>query len=370
MNESLECVRLASSEAEYRKLGLLKNKVRSWEDRVHFDQLPGSFEWFFAKVDSKEANAIIGLTTAPNFQGELGQQPTLNLMVTLPSGEIIVREIVFDSEKFKPLENHEGVAIGENYYKNESMHKFNAHAEDDDLVVDLEIEVEAPSWRPETGHFIFGEEDENYFGWTIPAPPTNKAKVKISSKEINIDCSGVGYVDRGWTNKPFGEFMNNWNWYYWNFEDYTVIAINITFEEKYGYSDFPLFMVYKDNQLLAGGPGTQNKDYITYTINKSHLEEDLNRIIVDSFTYNYQDGEEEFILEVENEKQDEVRKWSDTLCGTQEQKETASIRKGAEVRLDGTATFIHKRNNHILNKITVDKGAFDELQFMGLTYKN
>lgn len=364
MTQGKTPLHLAKSTAEYRLLGQTKNKINPWEEHVHFDGLKGSFEWFFTKVDTTAASVVIGITTAPFFQGELGLKPTLDVMINFPNGKNIMKHLEFDPAEFSILKNNSGVGLADNYYQSTQLQQFQAHAEVDDLVIDLEVTPQAPVWHPETGHFLFGQEQENYFGFFV-VPPTPTAHVTIHSKELNLDTDGTGYVDRGWMNKPLGEILNNWNWYYWNFNEYTVMAINITFEKEYGYPEYPLFMVYKNGELLAGGPGTQDNEHLQYTVNQQHYDSSIQRNVIDAFTYSYHEANKRFTLKVHNDQQIEVQKWFNALPGSLAQKQASSVCDGAEARFTGRATFTFENDGQVIDQIAITNGPFDELQYMG-----
>lgn len=187
----------------------------------------------------------------------------------------------------------------------------------------------------------------------------------MTGNSLDIDETGTGYIDRGWMDTPLGEFLNNWNWYYWQFGPYTVAAITITFEAEYGYPSFPLFMVQRDGEILAGGPGTQDADHITYVVDESHHDQASGREVVDAFHYEYRDGDAHFTLEVRNTEQVELLVFADALPMSAEEKKRTSIADGVEMRFTGPAVFTHYQGDEVIDRIALDKGPFCELMFMG-----
>ena len=50
------------------------------------------------------------------------------------------------------------------------LHEYHITAAAEDLSVDIKLEGTTESWRPETGHLLFGPNDEHLFAWTPFVP--------------------------------------------------------------------------------------------------------------------------------------------------------------------------------------------------------
>jgi hypothetical protein len=321
-------------------------------------------EWWFLKSDTPAGSVTIGITSAPFFMGELGLVPTANLLIDLPDGTSVVKHAVQSAEDFRSLPDDAGIEAGGSFYRREEDGSYRAHVEDSGITADIRLTPSAPAWRPETGHYLFGEQEEHHFGWYIPVP-IGEARVSVRGEGLDIDATGTGYIDRGWMDTPLGDFLDAWNWYYWQFGPYTVAAISITFGEGLGLPSFPVFMVHRDGRLLAGGPGTQDTDHITYVVDESHIDPGSGRVIVDAFHYEYREGRRRFTLRVRNETRVELLDFADALPLPEEQKKRTSVVDGLEMRFTGPALFAHYEDDELVEEISLDEGPFCELMFMG-----
>ncbi|MGJ6124377.1 hypothetical protein QN239_17580 [Mycolicibacterium sp. Y3] len=358
-------LRLAHSPQDYQALGLRPGQITADEQRTHVDGSPGTMEWWFMKADLDDCMVAIGILTCPLFMAELGLKPAVSLFLTLPDGTVIDSDAIFSADDWSSAPGDDcDIQVGKNRFRRIDANTYHAHFENNGYTVDLELTPTAPEWRPEAGHIIFGENDANFFGWSIPVP-AGDTHVVIRGNGLDIDSRGTGYIDRGWMNKPLGEFLHDWNWFHWEFNDYTVLAVYMTFEQEYGYPDIPFFMVFRGSQLLAGGPGTQNSEHITYSTESSQVDPVTGKPAPDAFAYYYRDGATRFTLSVTNETATAQINFADVLPGTDEEKSRASIYGGAMLRFTGPAELTHYENDQVVERVKVRTGPFYELMYMG-----
>lgn len=358
-------LRLAYSAQDYQALGLQPGEITAREQRMHVDGSPGTMEWWFMKADLDDCMVAIGMMTCPMFMSEVGLVPGVSLFLTLPDGTVIDSDAIFTADDWSSAPGDEcDVRVGKNRFQRIDANTYHAHFENNGYTVDLELTPSAPEWRPEAGHIIFGANDEDYFGWSIPVP-AGETHVVIRGNGLDIDSRGTGYIDRGWLNKPLSEFLHDWNWFHWEFNEYTVLAVYMTFEEEYGFAEVPFFMVYRGDQLLAGGPGTQNSGHITYDTEDCQVDSVTGRPVPGEFSYDYREGETRFTLWVKNETATAQINFADVLPGTDEEKSRASIYGGAMLRFTGPAELTHYEGGEVVEKVHVATGPFYELMYMG-----
>lgn len=357
-------LRLAKSAEDYRTLGISPGAVTARENRMHVDGSVGTCEGWFVKAEAAGCTAIIAFMTVPIFMAELGFQPVGSAIVTLPNGTVINKTVTFAADEFESLSDDDcNIRAASSYLKGNGLHSYRAHFEDGGFSVDIDLTPTVPPWRAEAGHVIFGEDDENLLGWMI-AVPWAQSRVIVSGEGVNIEGTGTGYMDRAWMNKPLGEFLHDWNWYYWRFNDYSVAAIYMTFGADYGYIELPFFMVYRDGELLAGGPGTQNAEHITYTVGRSQMDAVTGKPVPADFTYEYQDGVTRMVLSVQNATITERQRFADALPLTEAEKQHTSIYNAALIRCTGPAVFTHYENDEVVDSVRVETGPFSELLHM------
>jgi hypothetical protein len=127
--------------------------------------------------------------------------------------------------------------------------KYYLNYEDDVIKYNVIMESTLPMWRPQTGHWYFGEEDKDFFAWFVAQP----ASIITGTLEIDGKVSvlkGTGYHDHNWGNIPMNKIMNHWYWGRAKIGDYNVIACDIISEKKYGNERLPVIMIAKDGKIL------------------------------------------------------------------------------------------------------------------------
>ncbi len=70
------------------------------------------------------------------------------------------------------------------------------------------------SWRPETGHIVFGAEGEDFLAWLISVPMGKVTATYRIGTEFH-ESTGLGYHDHNWCNQPYmqmGHMLDHWFW--------------------------------------------------------------------------------------------------------------------------------------------------------------
>ena len=357
-------LRLAHSEQDYRTLGVRPGEFAAREDRMHVDGSPGTLEWWFMKAEIDECEVAIGILTAPAFMAELGLVPSTQIAITLPDGRVIEKFAHMAADDLQSLSNDDcAIRLGENLFERLADGRYRARFTAQGVTAEIDLTPTAAPWRPEAGHIIFGEHDENLFGWAIPVP-NGHAHVVINGAGLDIDSHGTGYIDRGWMNQPLGDFLHDWDWFHAQLGDYTVLAVNMRFEEQFGYPEQPFLMVYRGAELLAGGPGTQDADHITYRVD-TQIDGRTGKPIPKAFTYEYRDGATRFTVAAQIEATTMRMKWDELIPGSEQEKARSSVHGGAVIRYIGPAQITHYENDEMVASVRADTGAFYESMYMG-----
>jgi hypothetical protein len=133
------------------------------------------------------------------------------------------------------------VRIGGNSFRGD-LHTYKIIAKVDDIAVEVSLTGEVPAWRPRTGHWYFGTNDEHEFNW-LPAVPQGTVDATYSVAGKSSHASGVGYHDHNWGNALMKSLINHWYWARGQAGLYTVVASYITAEQKYGNAELPVFLL-------------------------------------------------------------------------------------------------------------------------------
>jgi hypothetical protein len=79
--------------------------------------------------------------------------------------------------------------------------------------------------------------------------------------------------------------MNHWYWGRARIGEYRVITSYIYGEKKYGYNEFPIFMIAQKNKILADD-GTK----LTFTASGEFIEPETGKPVHNSLVYDYDGG--------------------------------------------------------------------------------
>jgi hypothetical protein len=181
------------------------------------------------------------------------------------------------------------VRIGPNRFQGD-LHTYEIHVEIDDVVADLTLRGTVPSWRPETGYFLFGEHSEYHFAW-LPSVPQGDVEAAITIAGNRQQVTGVGYHDHNWGNFLMAKLMNNWYWGRGAVGNYTTIASFITAEERYGYEQFPIFMLARNGQILA-----DDATHVQFEASDVHTNQKTGKPVADVTKYTYRDDKQHYVV--------------------------------------------------------------------------
>lgn len=239
---------LASSDAEYSSLKLQKGTVETWEDGMRTTGESGTYEWWY--FDGKLADGstmVVGFYTKLLTNLRSGIKPVIMVNIDYEDGTKVEKQIEYAESDWSASTDQCNVAIGANYFRG-NLEEYEIHFQDDELTLDIQIQRETISWRPETGHMMFGD-DGSFFAWVV-AVPQGEASVSYTYKGKSVDTTGSCYHDHNWGNKSLTELVNHWYWSRAEVGPYTVIASEIIAEKAYGYSSLLVFNLSKDGALV------------------------------------------------------------------------------------------------------------------------
>jgi hypothetical protein len=250
----------ASSDADYERLGLARGDIKAWEDGARTDDRPGTYEWWYfdAHLDDG-AKLVVVFLDKDLASAQKPLEPTIRLNLDLADGRSFEKLVTFDPALWSSARDHTDVRIGKNRFTGD-LHTYRISAMVEDIAVDVTLVGEVPSWRPETGYMLFGEDRKLEFAW-LPSVPQGKVTATYTIGDDRHESTGVGYHDHNWGNVGLMEIVHDWYWARGQAGPYSVIASYITAHEKYGYAPIPVFMLARDGVLIgeraAGSPAAQ-----------------------------------------------------------------------------------------------------------------
>jgi len=281
---------LAKSDADYMQLNLKKDAPELWEDGMRTDGEKGSYEWWYFDAHLDDGSKIvIVFYTKPMTAVNKGLNAYATLNIDYKNGTRLERYL--PSTTFRASKERCDVQIGDCLFKGD-LQKYQIHIKGPDLNLDLEFKNTSQSWRPETGHYYFGNKG-HFFAWMI-AVPKGEVKVKYAVAGNEVSTQGGCYHDHNWGNKGIHKLINHWYWSRSELGPYTVIACQIVPEKKYGHKPVMIACIAKNGEVIAdnadnlqlvksnaikglGGKPIYNELLFTYTDKGQKFELKLNR---------------------------------------------------------------------------------------------
>lgn len=239
---------VAKSRESYELLKLKEKLYEPWEDGMRTDGGIGSYEWWYFDAHLEDGSKmVIVFYTKPMTDINKPLKPYATLNIDYADGTKMERYL--PSDEFFASTDTCDVRIGNCFLKGDLMH-YSIHMEDGKgFILDATFSNKSQSWRPETGHFYFGERRNN-FSWFV-AMPNGKTTVQYVLNDITTETEGKCYHDHNWGNKPLNKLINHWYWSRSDFDTFTVIACQIVPEKKYGKDPINLIYVAKHGKIIT-----------------------------------------------------------------------------------------------------------------------
>jgi hypothetical protein len=277
---------------DYAKYNLNEsNTPEKWEDGIRTSGEKGTYEWWYfdAHLDDGSTVVIVFFT---KFMTSINKTltPLVTLNIDKADGTKIEKSFLGNPDDFFASKDSCNVKIGKNYFVG-NLKNYEIHFEDEDLNLTANITRTTESWRPKTGHLLFGTEKSKEFNWVVPVPQ-GKVSVSYNHDDKQINTSGSGYHDHNWGNNSIMELFNHWYWSRAEIGPYNVIASEMIAEKEFNNESTIVFNVSKDGKTM-----TDNGEYVTLyrTIGKMHPT--LNKQVSDNLLFIYDNPKEEYRYE-------------------------------------------------------------------------
>ena len=281
---------LAAKSEDYKRLGLIPGAPALWEDGLRTDGAAGSFEWWYfdSKLDDGSSLVIIFFTGPMSSKKTDGFAPHCSIELTRPDGSEYKRFVHVDADKAIFAKDKCNVEMGDCYFRGD-LHRYEIHFQNEEIEATVTLAGNAPAWRPGTGHIYFGEKD--FFAW-LPSVPEGAVEADLRMNGKLEHHTGTGYHDHNWGNAPMMNLMHHWYWGRAKIGEYQVISSYIYGAKKYGYAEFPIFMLAKDGKVIADDA----EKYLKYSEEEPYQEERTGKTAHNALVYDYDDGTQHLSL--------------------------------------------------------------------------
>ncbi len=280
--------RTADKPEDYKKLALDPKNIALWEDGMRTDGNKGSYEWWYFDSHLSDGSSAVIIFYTKSFMRPGGPlAPFATLEITRPGGESIHKDLPVTPAEFKASKEKCDVHMRTNYFRGDGKN-YQIHVSDGDLVVDVSLKAQVPSWRPKSGFNYFGEHDEHLFAW-LPSVPQGEVALDLTVGTKTEHLTGTGYHDHNWGDVVMLKLINHWYWGRAKAGDYSIVTSYITAEKRYGSTRLPIFMLAKNGKIIA-----DDANKVSFTLLDEHLDEKSGKPVANTVIYEYKDGNERY----------------------------------------------------------------------------
>lgn len=358
---------VAGKPEDFKKYGLKAGNVpEEWEDGIRTGGKKGTYEWWYFDSHLDDGSKIvIVFYTKPFTQIKKGLSPFISINIDRPDGTSIKKAYYGKVEEFTASDKKCDVVIGKNYFRG-NLKNYEIHFEDEELTIDAKIQRTTESWRPNTGHFMYGDAGD-YFAWLIPVPK-GKTEITYKYKGKTFKLQGSCYHDHNFGNRHMVELINHWYWSRAEIGPYNLIAAELISDKKFDSESVIVFNISKDGKTIADD-GEKVKLYRTYGKTQPIAEKPLSDEL--KFIYKSRKGDVKYEYTLIKSKTIEEIKLLDALVKSKFKRGLVKLLTGfdgAYFRLSGKANLIVYKKDCKTEEYTSDKAVW-ELMYFGKPYK-
>lgn len=292
--------RLMNTPEDYKKIGVKQGIIEPWEDGRRDNTRPGAFEWWYFDCILDDGTKLV-ITFAPKPSEQFmhdGDLPFVHMNVTLPDGTLRMERFDYSAEEAEFKKEGCDIKIGAHTLKGNLKEYFMKIEPQKGCGVDLKFTSLGQSWRPGTGYFGFGDQDEQYFTWLCVMPKCKVAGTFTFNGETRV-ISGFGYHDHQWGNINHMLAWNHWIWARQNAGDYNILVFDLVTNKDFGFKRYPVaFIEDKDGNIIF-----ENTDNARFEVIEEYLQEQTQKYYPKQFKYTFENGGKtvEYTVKVESE---------------------------------------------------------------------
>jgi hypothetical protein len=348
---------MASSLADYERLGLSPTSIAQWEDGARTDDSAGTYEWWYFDAHLADgAKLVVAFMNKDIAQPQKPLSPLLRLDLDLRDGRHFEKLVLYPPGEWSAAKDHADVRLGQNRFSGD-LHRYRIQATAEEISVDVTLTGEIASWRPSTGYMLFGADRSREFGW-LPSVPQGAVTVTYSVDGEQHETTGVGYHDHNWGNVGLMKVVHNWYWARGQAGLYSVIASHITSAERYGFEPISIFMLARDNVLVGDDPAN-----VTFEREGVYTDQTTGKPVATTTRYTYRDGEDRYVVSFTRDHDLSATRMVDTIKGLKRIGAKLARFDGAYLRFVGAIQITLYRSGELVESHKDD--AIWELMYFG-----
>jgi hypothetical protein len=348
---------LASTPADYQRLGLSPTSIAPWEDGARTDASAGTYEWWYFDANLADgAKLVISFMDKDIAEPQNPLSPVLRVNLELPDGRVFDRLVHYPPDQWSAAKDHADVHLGHNRFTGD-LHQYRIHATAEEISVDVTLTGEVPPWRPATGYALFGADRKLEFGW-LPSVPEGAVTIKYSVGGELHETTGVGYHDHNWGNVGLMKIVHDWYWARGQAGPYTVIASYIISAEQFGFEPIPIFMLARDNIMVG-----DDTSKVTFEREGIYTDQKTGKPVATTTRYTYQDGDDRYVVSFTRTRDLSTNRMVDSIKGVKRIAAKLMHFDGAYLRFAGDLQISRHRGAELVE--TYKQDAIWELMYFG-----
>ena len=359
MAHQTEPARLAAGPADYTRFKIAKGRIEPWEDGIRLDPAEPNMEWwYFDSLLEDGAKLAVTFCTKDGSGAHQPLEPLIEIDLDLPNGRRLMKYGRFKAADFQASKNGCDVQIGK-YRFTGNLHEYTITGAAEDVSVEVRLEGMTESWRPETGHIVFGAEGEDFLAWLISVPMGKVTATYRIGSEVH-ETTGTGYHDHNWLSQPYlqmGHLIDHWYWARGHVGPYSFVTAYITTAEKYGLATAPLYMLARDGKVIADDGAK-----MTFSKRGGQTDEHTGVLVPDAICFDYRDGDTRYVLTYSRAKTLVSQKNLDLATGLR--KVVAEIIRypGGYLRFSGPVSLDRYQGEEVVEHLE-ELGSFEQCYF-------
>ncbi|MCW2672875.1 MAG: hypothetical protein JWP14_1464 [Frankiales bacterium] len=348
---------IAKAPTDYERFGLSPTSIAPWEDGARTDNSAGTYEWWYFDAHLADgAELVVTFLNKEYAEPQKPLAPLLQLDLDLPDGRHFEKVVHHPPGDWSAAKDHADVRLGENRFAGD-LHHYRVEATAEEISVDVRLTGEVPPWRPGTGYMLFGADRSLEFCW-LPSVPQGAVNVTYTVDGERHETTGVGYHDHNWGNIGLMKVIHDWYWARGHAGPYSVIASYITAAERYGYEPIPIFMLARDNVLVA-----DDADKVTFEREGIYTDEKTGKPVAATTRYTYQDGDDRYVVSFTRNDDLSDSRMVDSIKGLKRIAAKLAHFDGAYLRFVGGIGISRYRGGDLIE--TYKDDAIWELMYFG-----
>ncbi len=278
-NITTPTIYLAHSDTEYKRLGLDRYTIASWEDALRTSGDSGSFEWWYCDYIFSDGTAVVVVFYTKRMFDTYGlSMPSVSINIIYPDGTSVNDSYSLPlGSEINASREKASIKIGSSYLEDMNG-SYRLRYSHNGIELNATMVSTLSSWRPETGYAYFGGNRGDYFAWLV-AQPSSLATASLHTPLHNSTHIGTGYHDHNWGNAPMHKNIDNWYWGRILIGEYRLVFADIVPQDGDNGEYLPILYISKGDKILENLHDTVISKY-NITLNSTTQKPYANKISI------------------------------------------------------------------------------------------